>query len=88
MVTEQIKGVFGMSVENPGSLNDFAERSGLEVNSAWPLYVRELDDFRRHLAESLGITLDELHEFNFPHTTSDKSTTDEAITTQQIPELI
>ncbi len=55
-----------MSIENPGSLAEYAERNELTIETARNSYSKLLDQYRHELADILGITLDDLHDFNFP----------------------
>lgn len=50
-----------MSIENPGSLREYAEKLGTDPIKVADAYSEELAQFRSMLAESKGITLDELH---------------------------
>lgn len=54
-----------MVFENPGSLMDYAKEHDLEPYNALIGYSSEVDDYRRSLAENLGISLDDLHNFKF-----------------------
>jgi hypothetical protein len=47
---------------NPGSYNEFCERSGLVGESAVNQYAIELDEFRLALASFKGISLEDLHD--------------------------
>ncbi len=56
-----------MSIENPGSLRDWAAKHNLEPGQAAQEYPYVLQNFRERLAASMGITLDQLHNGDFPH---------------------
>lgn len=56
-----------MSFEKPGSLHDWATKHNLELSQAAQEYPYVLQNFRERLAESMGITLEQLHEGDFPH---------------------
>ena len=49
--------------QNPGSLRDFAESRGLDPRSpsSWAKHSNALHEYRTRLAESLGITAEQLH---------------------------
>ena len=51
-----------MSVENPGSLIDWAGKQGIDANRAHLGYDKALDDYRARLAEEKGITPEQLHD--------------------------
>ncbi len=55
-----------MSIENPGSIIDFATRKGIDPQKAINYYSEALDEYRRKLAEEKDMTIDELHEIVNP----------------------
>lgn len=54
-----------LKLENPGSIIEFASRNSLDLEEATESYSRELDMYRRALALSMGISLEELHDYHF-----------------------
>lgn len=50
-----------MSVENPGSLISYAQKNGMDISKAAITYSIEVDEYRRALAENLGVTPEQLH---------------------------
>lgn len=55
-----------MSVENPGSLISFAERIGVDPSRAAAMFSQASEEYRRDLAARLGITLEQLHNGDYP----------------------
>lgn len=51
-----------MSIENPGSLIDYANCNGLEPSHAFLAYCEATEAYREQLAREKGVSLDELHE--------------------------
>lgn len=47
---------------NPGSYNEFCERSGLSGESAINQYAVELGEYRIALASLKGVSLEDLHD--------------------------
>ena len=56
-----------MSIENPGSLCNWAAKHNLGIGQAVQEYPYVLQEFRNKLAENMGITLAQLHDGDFPH---------------------
>lgn len=51
------------TIESPGSINSFKEINGeLRENELLDAYYFKLDEYRRSLAETAGITPEELHD--------------------------
>jgi hypothetical protein len=51
-------------IPNPGSFNDFTERTGLGGEQAIAGYSMILHEYRVALAAARGITLEDLHKVN------------------------
>jgi len=54
-----------LKLENPGSIIEFASRNNLSPEEVTENYSRELDIYRKAIAQSMGISLEELHNYRF-----------------------
>lgn len=52
-------------IANPGSFNEFTERTGLDGEHAFAGYSILLDEYKVALAAAKGITLEDLHDMKF-----------------------